>query len=95
MLKTLTADREKAERQAIEAEAASKGKIIPLSVKGLPLDHFRKVVADLPAGQVPLDQQTPETVALAAVGGDPGDANAAQVRQLLGISDDDWKKHGK
>jgi phage I-like protein len=79
------------QRKAIEAEALGKGKLIPLSVKKLPFEQFKAIVAELPEGTVPVDQRTPDNVT--ALSATTTDGNASQVMSLLGIGKDDWEKH--
>ncbi len=90
-LTALTASFEKVERESIEADALREGKVIPLSAKSLPVEAFRKLVSELPAGTVPVEQRTPENVQAFSVA-NPGDTGAAQVCQLLGIQKADFDK---
>lgn len=88
---------EAAEKSAITAHAVAAGKVITAAVSELPLESFRKIVAELPANQVPLAQRTPEGVkAFSATGATAAGATAeAEVREKLGISPETWAKHNK
>lgn len=50
------------ERARVLEAALHEGKLVPTSAKTLPLEQLTALVADLPAGQVPMDRRTPETV---------------------------------
>lgn len=97
LVKTVNALSEKLdaqERHALLADAARDGKLVPVnSAKSLPLADLKALVAELPAGQVPLSQRTPEHLqALAASGLNPGNAVDDAVCKQLGITKEDWAK---
>lgn len=81
-------DREKAD---LLQEAIRAGKLVPQSVRALPLTSFRAVVAELPEGVVPLAARTPEAArnegtVTALSASDQG------ICKTLGISEEDYKK---
>ena len=87
-----------AEKAKITAQAILSGKIITASVGELPLDQFRKIVAELPANQVPMDQRTVEGVKAFSASGviaHGATQDAEEVRSKLGISKETWDKHNK
>lgn len=79
----LTARLDTAERGRITAEAVAAGKVIPASAKELPLDSYRALCAELPAGQVPLDQRTRP---LSATGGEGKDEPTGLARTIAAFS---------
>ena len=84
-----------AEKAKLTAQAILAGKIITASVSELPLEQFRKIVAELPVNQVPLEQRTPDGVkAFSASGVASAAKNEAEeiVRTQLGISKEEWAK---
>lgn len=86
------------ERGVIKADALRAGKLIPLTADELPIEQFRKLVAELPADQVPMDKRTPEGIKTFSSSGlqdAAAGAGADEVRSALGISEDSWKKHAK
>lgn len=107
-LKTYSADLKKAhdaitalaarldqqERDAITAGAIRDGKLIPNSATDLSLTQFRALLADLPAGVVPLEQRTPEGLkshAVSLVGGNPTEVDA--VSRQMGVTPEALKKY--
>ena len=72
------------------------GKIITASVSELPLEQFRKIVAELPANQVPLEQRTVDGMKAFSAGSGVTQPPAAEfeeaVRKQLGISKEVWAK---
>lgn len=50
------------ERERLVKEAIQAGKLVPHSVAELPIEHLKKVLADLPAGVVPMERRTPEGI---------------------------------
>ncbi len=91
---TFTAKLEKAERDAITAQALAEGKLITAAVAALPLEQFTAVVKELPAGVVPVEKRTPDQVSTfsANVGRGEADAAGEAVRAQLGISKEEWAK---
>jgi phage I-like protein len=87
---------DEAEKAKLTAQAVLSGKIITASVSELPLEQFRKIVAELPANQVPLDQRTVDGMKAFSAGSGVVTAPTAEideaVRKQLGISKDDWAK---
>jgi hypothetical protein len=79
------------EREFVIGNGLLEGKIIPLAVRALPLAQLRLVVADLPAGQVPVKRETPGVVALAATTA-PSAADE-EVRRRMGITPETWARH--
>jgi phage I-like protein len=74
------------ERQRLINEATAAGKLVLNSVAELPIDSLKKVLAELPAGVVPLERRTPEgikTHSSDVVSGDS--AVEAEVARQLGI----------
>lgn len=92
---TLKASLVKNERQRIKDEALREGKLIPASAEELELDQYRTLVAELPAGQVPVEQRTPEHLKVLSSGAPTTEESrsAEVVRRSLGISKEDWEKH--
>lgn len=84
---------DESERARIHAEALAAGKIIPHSAADLPLEQFTKLVADLPADQVPLKQRTPEGVKSFTASLTPTNSADETVRKQLGLSKEAWEKH--
>lgn len=86
------------ERNNIAALAIRDGKLIPLHADKLGLEDFRSLVAGLKAGEVPLDQRTPEKVAalastgLVALSGDDSKSVSDSVCKQLGIKRGDFDK---
>ena len=62
------------------------GKVVPLSVRKLPIEHLRAVVQDLPTGVVPLEQRTPEHIQALSAGEALPDTQGAELDRLLGIT---------
>lgn len=84
------------ERAHVVALAVRDGKIIPLSAGELPLDIFKKIVAELPADQVPLTQRTPEGVkAFSASTTVIANSADEEVRKTLGVSREKWDAANK
>jgi hypothetical protein len=79
------------EREFVIGNGLLEGKIIPLSVRALPLTQLRQIVAELPGGQVPTKRQTPGVLALAVTA--PPNAADEEVRRRLGIPPETWSKH--
>lgn len=80
------------ERQALTDAALREGKLIPhgAPIDALPLDAYAALLGALPAGQVPLDQRTPE--GMKAFSAPTAAANPAEdeVRRQLGLSKEEW-----
>ena len=74
------------ERDAVLADAMREGKVVPLSVRKLPIEHLRAVVKDLPTGVVPLEQRTPEHIQALSAGEALPDTQGAELDRLLGIT---------
>lgn len=81
------------ERDLILGAALREGKIVPLAARDLPVEKFRALVAELPAGTVPIERQTPGIVALAAPGKQVESAADEAVRVTLGLTKEQWLKH--
>lgn len=93
-IESLEKRNEQMAREAIREKALREGKLIPLSADSLTLAQFETLVGELPAGQVPLDQRTPEGVkTLSSSGLTTHNSAEAQVRKNLGISQEVWEKH--
>jgi len=86
-VQTLIDKQDAREREHIIALAVAEGKIIPASVKALAVEDLRKVVAELPAGQVPLDRKTPANVLQPLSAEDP---EVQEVCRQLGISTEQY-----
>lgn len=80
------------ERAALTAQALAAGKLIPNSAAELGIEQFRKIVAELPADQVPVSQRTPEGIKTFSVA-TPADSTSEIMRKRLGISKEEWAKH--
>ncbi|WP_043585358.1 phage protease [Geminisphaera colitermitum] len=80
------------ERAHITAAAIRDGKLIPQSAAELSLDQFRKIVADLPAGVVPMERRTPEGIKTHAAS-PAGDATQSAMLKAAGVTVDDFKKY--
>ena len=78
-------------RESAIAAALAAGKVVPQSVRDLPLELMTKVIADLPAGTVPLSPETPGHVQAHSATAPTG--VAAEIRANLGITDEAWKRH--
>lgn len=77
------------ERGRVLEDALRAGKLVPNSARTLPLEQLTALVAELPAGQVPVDKRTPESVqALSAQVSATDLAVAAQ----LGLKPEDLTK---
>lgn len=75
-----------AERDILVRKALSEGKLVTNSIAELPLDSLKKVLADLPAGQVPLEKRTPEAIkSLSSEVLTAEAADEAEVNRQLGI----------
>lgn len=89
---------ETAEREAITAAALRDGKLIPHSATTLPLASFKAIVAELPAGIVPLDQRTPaaiKTFSASIVPGSESAATAETIRKAAGLTAEEFAKYAK
>lgn len=75
------------EKDRLITEAIASGKLITQSIQDLPLEHFKKIVADLPAGVVPLERRTPKDIQThsASVINAATVAAEAEVNRQLGI----------
>lgn len=81
-------------REAIRTQALRDGKLIPLSASDLTFAQFSRLVGELPAGQVPLDQRTPEGIkALSSSGVISRDNSDDEVRKRLKLTPEQWAKH--
>lgn len=86
------------ERESILLLAAREGKVVPVeSAKTLTNVQLKTLVSELPV-TVPLHQRTPGVLPLSAR--NPGDADGLtaadkEVMRHMGVSEDDFKKHGK
>lgn len=88
---TLTARLDAAEKAGILNDAIRAGKLVPNSVRDLPLDDFKKVVADLPEGVVPLSARTPEGGVNKGTDLTALSADDRAVAAQLGLSEADYK----
>ncbi len=79
------------ERQSILDSALRAGKLVPQSVQELPVEHLRKVIADLPEGVVPLTARTPVSARNA---GELTALSAAdlEVCRTLGLTEEAYRK---
>jgi phage I-like protein len=82
----LTKVHDSSQRDAILQGATRDGKIVPMSARTLPLEDLRKIVAELPGNQVPLEQRTPENLTALAAGGALPNTQEAEIQRLLGIN---------
>lgn len=74
------------EKDRLLADAVAAGKLVPQSISNLPLEHFKKVVADLPAGVVPLERRTPKDIQTHSAGVLSVDSvTETEVNRQLGI----------
>src|SRR5699024_5352277 len=93
-IESLEKRNEQMARQAIRDKALREGKLIPLSADDLTLAQFEKLVGELPANQVPLDQRTPEGIkALSSSGLRTHNSTDDEVRSRLGLTKEQWEKH--
>ena len=94
----LTSRLEKADKDAVLAQAIRDGKVVPFSAQKLGLADFTALVAELPANVVPLAQRTIEGVKTfsASVTGQGGGDNAAdaEVARQMGNDPEKVKKFG-
>ena len=91
LVQGVTQKTDSSERSALLEQAARDGKLVPLTCKTLPLDVLAKIVGELPAGMVPVDQRTPESGAVALSVNIGVNDTSAEIRKNLGISEDAWK----
>jgi len=87
----LTKLMEAGQRDSLLDAALRAGKLVPQSVKDLPLEHLAKVIADLPEGVVPLAQRTPSGLANAADKVVAMSAEDKAVAEQLGLTEADYK----
>jgi len=74
------------ERERLVNDAIQAGKLVPQSIAELPIESLKKVLAELPAGVVPMDRRTPEGIKTHSSHVVTGDAAAeAEVARQLGI----------
>ena len=74
------------EKDIVLRQALAAGKLVTQSIADLPIESLKKVLADLPANQVPLEKRTPDaikTMSSDVLGGDS--AVEAEVNRQLGI----------
>lgn len=94
----LTERLEKADKDAVLAEAIRAGKIVPHSATKLGLADFTALCGELPANVVPLAQRTVEGVKTfsASVTSQSGGDNAAdaEIARQMGNSEESLKKFG-
>lgn len=88
---------EDGDRARLIADAIKVGKLVPhgAAIDALPLDSFKAVLDQLPAGVVPLDQRTPEALKThAASFNSGGNAAEAEVARQMGNDPEKLKKYG-
>ncbi len=78
-------------RAGLLAGAAAAGKLVPLSVQKLPIADLTAIIAELPAGAVPITAQTTGIQAHAATV-QMDESISKDVCRQLGISEEDYKK---
>lgn len=87
---------QKASIDSLIGQAIREGKLVPNSVSELPFEMAAKIIADLPANIVPLNQRTPEGLKVhsAVIGSNVNSADAEVARQM-GVSPESLKKYGE
>lgn len=86
MKKLFAAQAEDGQRRGILDQALREGKVVPLAASKLPFADFAELVKQLPAGQVPLDQRTPEGLTALAATGLGGNPEEASILKNLGLT---------
>lgn len=79
-------------KKAIRDAAIAEGKLIPHSALSLPLEELTKFCSDMPAGQVPVSQRTPEGLKNFSAQ-TPTNSAEQSVCDQLGITTETLNKH--